>query len=60
MQRCACRCETQTKTEGSALAHTYEDERAHAHGTALPTALIKACVISEVAAMKSLAQGSFI
>lgn len=28
-------------------------ERAHARGTVLPTALIKACVISEVAAMKS-------
>ncbi len=31
----------------------HEDVRAHAHGSVLPTALIKARVKSEVAAMKS-------
>lgn len=46
-------CHTQTEPDRAAHAYTSEDEHAHAQGALLPTAPIKVCAISEMAAVKS-------
>lgn len=53
MQKHAYPCQTQAETEQSMHAYVCEGERAHSRSALPPTAPIKACVISEVAAMKS-------
>lgn len=47
------RCQKEAKLERRTHPYTYEDERANTQGAVLPTDLIKACVLSEVAAAKS-------